>query len=170
MTVPGNTIVLRPMRPDDIEDVARIERQSFSTSWTAQAYLNELANPVALYLVASIGETLVGFAGFHRVVDEAHVTNIAVDPGWRGQRLGDRLLCGMLLLAREHGATRATLEVRARNTVARNLYARYGFVEAAVRKNYYADTGEDAQILWIYDLFDPTWSAAFDERRKSLGL
>ena len=170
MSQATETVTIRPMAAADIEAVAHLERAVFGNGWTVQAYLTELSNPAAVYLIATVEGVVVGFCGYHQIMDEAHVTNIAVAPSFRGRRIGERLMCGMLLVARERGTVQATLEVRQTNRVAQALYAKYGFVHAAVRKSYYADTGEDADILWIYDMNHPQWRRRFSELRAELGM
>lgn len=175
-TLPEDTpVFVRKMRATDIEQVSRIERTAFATAWSVQAYVTELANPNATYLVATCGkngflDNVVGYAGLWVVMDEAHVTTIAVRPGCRGNRVGERMLSEMLFLARKQGANRATLEVRSSNLVAHRLYEKYGFVWAAVRKNYYSDNNENADILWINDMDDPAWRRRYNELRVELDL
>lgn len=166
----SETVTVRPMVAADIEAVAHLERAVFGSGWTVQAYLTELSNPAAVYLVATVDGALVGFCGYHQIMDEAHVTTIAVSPEFRGRRIGERLMCAMLVVAKERGAVQATLEVRHTNRVAQNLYAKYGFAHAAIRKGYYADTGEDADILWVYDMNHPQWRKRFAELRAELGM
>lgn len=102
---------------------------------------------------------VVGYAGFWLMVDEAHITAIAVSPVYRGLGLGDLLLLSLIDLAQEMGAHYLTLEVRASNTLAQNLYRKYGFKETGVRRRYYSDDNEDALIMWS----DPLESADFRE-------
>ena len=165
-------------RASDIEQVAKIERQSFSTAWNVQAYVTELSNPAAVYVVATTGarddaggngERVVGYGGLWVVMDEAHITTIAVIPTFRGRKIGDRLLIAMLQTAIGKGATRATLEVRQSNVPARRLYEKYGFDFAAVRKAYYADNGENADILWLNDMTTGEWQALFAAHRAATG-
>jgi ribosomal-protein-alanine N-acetyltransferase len=169
-------VTVRPMRGSDIEPVSKIERQSFTTAWNAQAYVTELSNPNALYLVVTLGdrdtetERVIGYGGLWVIMDEAHVTTIAIIPEFRGRKIGDRLLCAMLQAAMVKGATRATLEVRESNLPARRLYEKYGFAWVAVRKKYYADTNENADILWIDDMTTPDWSRLFADNRAALGV
>lgn len=158
------------MRGADIEVVARIERQSFSTPWNTQAYVTEIANPSACYLVAVVGGIVVGYGGTWVIMDEAHITTLAVDPEYRGGKIGDRLLADLLVMAQKKGATRATLEVRESNTVAKRLYEKYGFVWVAHRKAYYSDNNENADIMWIDDMTTPEWRHRFAQLRAALGL
>ena len=167
-------VVIRPMRVSDIEPVSKIERNSFTTTWNAQAYVTELSNPAAAYSVAVVGdrnagtERVIGYGGLWVIMDEAHITTIAVVPDFRGRHIGDRLLCRMLGTAIEKGATRATLEVRSGNEVGIGLYKKYGFVWAAIRKGYYADNNENADIMWIHDMTTPEWQRQFADNRAAL--
>ena len=86
------------------------------------------------------------------IVDEAHVTNVAILPAYRGQKLGEKLMTALIERAKERGALSMTLEVRESNTVAKGLYAKFGFVSRGVRRNYYTDTQEDALIMWCDQL------------------
>lgn len=158
------------MRASDIEHVSRIERGSFATAWNASAYLTELSNPAAVYIIAAIGEKVIGYGGLWVIMDEAHITTIAVVPEWRSLRVGERLLSEMLATARRDGATRATLEVRTTNEPAQRLYKRYGFLKAAVRKGYYSDNREDADILWLNDMNAASWREEFNKRRLEMGM
>ena len=146
-------ITIRPMRVEDIEHVSRLERRCYTLPWSSSAYVTEVGNPSAYYTVAALPDgTLAGYAGMWVNMGEMHLTTIAVDPVHRGLKIGERLLVDLLEEGLERGADRATLEVRERNTVARNLYVKYGFDDVAVRKNYYSDNGENALIMWANDL------------------
>src|SRR5205807_7845777 len=107
-------------------------------------------------------------AGMWVIMDEGHITTIAVDPQLRGRRIGERLMHGMLEEAIYRGATRATLEVREHNVVAQNLYRKYGFREAAIRKNYYTDNQENAIIMWADDIHDPAYARRLRQLRNEL--
>jgi ribosomal-protein-alanine N-acetyltransferase len=152
-TTQQNEIYLRHMTVDDLGGVHEVERLSFKTPWSTNAFLRELTeNIYADYIVAMCGERVVGYAGMWIVIDEAHVTNIAVHPEFRGRKIGERLLTTMFERAKLRGALRMTLEVRPSNDVAKSLYGKHGFLAKGLRKNYYSDTGEDAVIMWKYDL------------------
>jgi ribosomal-protein-alanine N-acetyltransferase len=161
-------LFVRPMMGHDIEAIAQIERRSFPTCWNTQAYVTELSNPNAVYLVALYGGRVVGYGGLWVIMDEAHITTIAVDPDLRGHHIGERLLVEMLVGAERKGATRATLEVRETNDAAKRLYDKYGFVWVAIRKAYYSDNNENADILWINDMTTPEWRRLFAENRARL--
>lgn len=147
--------VIQPMTITDLDQVLEVEQRSFSTPWSRFAFQTELnQNQYALYLVGKWRDTVIAYAGTWIVLDEAHITNVAVHPDWRGRGLSHRLLLALLAAAKARGAVRATLEVRAGNRVAQSLYVQHGFVFNGCRKGYYTDTGEDALIMWKNDLSD----------------
>ncbi|MFD2613788.1 ribosomal protein S18-alanine N-acetyltransferase [Paenibacillus gansuensis] len=141
--------VFRAMRAEDIPAIVEIENEAFTTPWTAGAFYNELTNNhFAKYMVMEIAGEIAGYGGMWMIMDEAHVTNIAVRAKYRGRKLGERLLREMQQTAAYIGAVKMTLEVRMSNTVAQNLYTKLGFARAGVRKGYYSDNQEDALIMW----------------------
>ena len=102
---PPLKVEIEPMRLDDLPAVHAIERASFASPWPADAYRTELeTNRLAQYLVARIGDEIVGYGGMWLMVDEAHITTFAVHPDWRRQRIGERLLLAFLDLAIDAGA------------------------------------------------------------------
>lgn len=156
------------MQRTEVKRVMEIERQSFSTPWHESAYLTELANPRAHYIVAGVDDHIVGYSGMWVIMDEAHITTIAVDPEARGKKLGEQLLIAMLEEAMRRGARRVTLEVREHNEIAKRLYRKYGFVPASIRRGYYTDNGEDAIVMTVYDLLSPTYQALFRQKKRAL--
>ncbi|MBM4408056.1 MAG: ribosomal-protein-alanine N-acetyltransferase [Chloroflexi bacterium] len=156
---------VEPMSVDDLEAVHRIERASFRTPWPAHAYRTEIeTNRLAQYVVARVDGRVVGYAGMWLMVDEAHITTFAVDPDWRRQGVGERLLVALLDLAGARAAREATLEVRLSNLPARRLYEKYGFRPVGVRPRYYSDDNEDALIMTT----EPLASARMLERVQLL--
>ncbi|MGO0058992.1 ribosomal protein S18-alanine N-acetyltransferase [Brevibacillus fluminis] len=143
-------LTFRFMTLDDVEAVGELERLAFPTPWPVDAFVNELTiNQNAKYLLAIADEKVVAYCGVWVILDEAHITNIAVHPDYRGRKIGERLMRQIMGLARLFGAERMTLEVRPSNTTARNLYGKLGFIAAGVRKGYYSDNNEDAIIMWV---------------------
>lgn len=137
------------MRLRDLDEVLAIEHSSFPTPWSRASYHRELVvNGYATYLVGRIDGRLASYGGMWVVLDEAHITNIAVHPQFRGRGLGWLTLTALEARARELEASRMTLEVRVSNHVARRLYEKAGFRGTGVRRNYYSDTGEDAIVMW----------------------
>ncbi len=151
MTSEDGLVTFRRMTMRDLDEVLRIERASFSAPWSRNAFAGELMdNHFAEYLVMYSGPQMIGYGGMWVIVDEAHVTNIAVYPEHRGKKNGERLLRMMMAEASARGARRMTLEVRVSNEVAKRLYRKLGFVDAGVRKGYYTDNHEDALIMWAH--------------------
>ena len=144
-----DNILVRPMAIADVDGVMAVEKDSFSTPWSRSAFEEELAqNRLARYIVAEEDGQVVGYAGMWLVINEAHVTNVAVSSSRRGEGIGRLLMETLMELARETGMGSMTLEVRVSNMVARHLYETLGFAEARIRKNYSSETKEDDLILW----------------------
>ncbi|KIY23043.1 MULTISPECIES: ribosomal protein S18-alanine N-acetyltransferase [Mesobacillus] len=146
----NNTITFRKMTIDDLDDVMIVEANSFTLPWSREAFFNELTkNQFAQYLVVEVDQLVVGYCGVWIIVDEAHITNIAVLPDYRGMKLGEALMARVIELASDMGACRMTLEVRVSNERAQNLYRKFGFQKGAIRKKYYTDNMEDAIVMWV---------------------
>ena len=139
-----------PMRRRHVRAVLRIEQQVYPRPWTMSLFLSELAlRSSRAYFVARVGREVVGYGGLMLSADDGHITTLAVDPRWQ---IASRLL---LVLAREAIAreTRSlTLEVRLSNRPAQELYRKFGFAPVGVRKNYYAETNEDALVMWAHEV------------------
>jgi len=166
---PPLRMTIEAMRLEDLEEVQRIEQASFSTPWPSNAYRSELmTNRLASYLVARIDGRIVGYGGMWLMVDEAHITTFAIHPGWRRQRIGERLLLAFLDLARDRHAREATLEVRLSNLAARRLYEKYGFRPVGLRPRYYSDNNEDALIMTTEPLSDPRLRARIERLREAI--
>lgn len=137
----------------DLDGVLAVESESFSNPWTRDMYTWELQNQSMCHilLVRTADCRVAGFCAFWLVFDEIHINNIAMRPGFRTRGIGTALLRQVLAEGRQLGARRATLEVRASNVQARRLYARLGFRQAGLRRNYYSHPVEDALILWRDD-------------------
>ncbi|MFZ5633815.1 MAG: ribosomal protein S18-alanine N-acetyltransferase [Bacillota bacterium] len=138
------------MLPEHLDQVMDIELRSFPIPWSYSAFLFELAeNDFAFYIVALVKGKVAGYAGMWIVLDEAHITNVAVHPGYRGRGIGRELMMELLSRAAVLGAVKVTLEVRVSNQVARNLYESLGFENRGLRRKYYSDNNEDAVIMWL---------------------
>ena len=149
----NESITVRPMVMTDVDGVMAVEHDSFLTPWSRSAFEEELAqNRLARYIVAVENGEIVGYAGTWLVINEAHVTNVAVSGQRRREGIGRLLMQKLMELARENGMESMTLEVRVSNAAARHLYDQMGFVAAGIRKNYYSETKEDALILWCEKL------------------
>ena len=145
----NDSIIVRDMIETDIDKVLDIETKSFTTPWSRDAFVMEITNNrLAKYIVAEKNGEIVGYGGMWLIIDEGHITNIAVYPEYRGQGIGHYLVKKLINICEERDMTSITLEVRASNSVAQSLYKKYGFEEAGIRRGYYTDTKEDAIIMW----------------------
>ena len=150
-------ITIRKMKEEDVKRVAELEAICFITPWSYRSLLGELSNDVAYYAVAEEDGEVIGYAGEWIMFDEAHMTNIAVNPEQRKRGVARALILHLMKEALRRGGERMTLEVRENNHNAQRLYASLDFAYAGLRKRYYSDTGENALILWnncIIDTFE----------------
>jgi ribosomal-protein-alanine N-acetyltransferase len=152
------TVQVTPMRRRHLRSVLSIEAQVYPRPWTMALFLSELGLRASrAYYVARVGRDVVGYVGLMIGVDEAHVTTIAVHPTWHRHQIGTRLL---LVAAREAVARESaalTLEVRVSNKGAQALYRRFGFRPVGVRKGYYAESNEDAVVMWAHEIDAPEY-------------
>jgi ribosomal-protein-alanine N-acetyltransferase len=149
----GAAVHLVPMRRRHLRAVMRIEAQVYPRPWSLPLFMSELnLRSSRIYYVARVGGSVVGYCGLMLVDEDAHITNIAVDPAWHRHQIGTRLLMNAARQAVARRANRLTLEVRMSNSGAQALYRKFGFESAGVRKNYYAESREDALIMWAYGL------------------
>ncbi|GAW92510.1 ribosomal protein S18-alanine N-acetyltransferase [Calderihabitans maritimus] len=139
---------IEPMQVKHLEEVLAIEKVSFPTPWSRHAFWSELCqNEFAHYFVCTVEGKVAGYAGMWVILDEAHVTTLAVAPEFRGRKLSRALLAELVRQATCLGANYITLEVRPSNYPARKLYGSMGFEATGIRKGYYTDNQEDAIIM-----------------------
>ncbi|WP_429158316.1 ribosomal protein S18-alanine N-acetyltransferase [Desulfitispora alkaliphila] len=144
------------MKLDHVQQVLAIEQESFPTPWSEKAFKGELKdNDFARYYVCvqAAGleggtDKVIGYVGMWLVIDEAHITTIAVDPGARSAGVGQFMLINIFREAISLGIKKMTLEVRPSNSAALSLYKKLGFEPKGIRHRYYSDNGEDAIIMW----------------------
>lgn len=142
-----------PMRRRHVRSVLRIEQQVYPRPWSMSLFLSELAlRSTRAYFVARVGRDVVGYAGLMMSADDGHITTIAVDPRWKRHQIATRLLLVLAREAIERDARSITLEVRLSNKAAQELYRKFGFAPVGVRKNYYAETNEDALVMWAHEV------------------
>jgi len=151
---PKGELVIRPMTYSDLDEVVRLEKMCFGFgAWSRGAFAQELKRgPKSYFVVARVGEVLVGFAGWRQEDEEAHVANIAVHPKMRGRKIGELLLRVILEKAVERGLNSSLLEVRKSNIVAQNLYRKYGYKVLTIRRGYYQFPLEDAVVMKLDDI------------------
>ena len=154
-----------PLRAEHLDAVLEIEARTSPAGWSRNIFLTELGQPeTRCYVVAEDAERgIVGFAGVQIMVDEAHVTTIAVAPEQRRRGIATRMLVALLHAARARGARAATLEVRLHNSAARGLYAGFGFRPVGIRPRYY-EGKVDALIMWAHDIDGPEYGRLLAER------
>ena len=147
-----------PMRRRHLRSVLKIEAQVYARPWSLSLFVSELAlRTTRAYYVARINGVLVGYAGLMVTEDDGHVTTLAVDPAWHRHKIGTRLLLTLAREAIRRGAANLTLEVRVTNRAAQEMYRRFGFRPAGIRKNYYVETNEDALVMWAHDVDTPDY-------------
>lgn len=143
-------LIIRRMTIEDLDDIIEVEKTSFSIGWSRSSFEEELRNILATYLVAELENKVIGYIGMWFVIDECHITNVAVHSNYRKKKIATMLVKRMFELCEEHLSTYVTLEVRKNNLPAQCLYKKFGFNEEAVRKEYYKNpdnTREDAIIM-----------------------
>jgi len=141
------------MHIEHLEEVTEIEQSVYPSPWSINSFSSEIQeNSLAFYFVALLKNKVIGYAGIWIILDEAHITNLAVHPGYQCQNVGSMLLKHLIVEAFSYGAIRMSLEVRCSNIRAQKLYLRHGFVVRGVRTKYYSD--EDALIMWLDNLGD----------------
>lgn len=141
--------IVREMTEKDIDGVLAIEREVFTTPWSREAFVLEITkNELAKYIVAEKDNKIVGYGGIWLILDEGHITNIAVSSQYRGQGIGNLIVEKLIDVCEKKGIKNMTLEVRKSNLIAQSLYKKYDFIDCGVRRGYYSDTKEDAVIMW----------------------
>ncbi|MDX9975041.1 MAG: ribosomal protein S18-alanine N-acetyltransferase [FCB group bacterium] len=136
-----------PLHEEHLEAIMAIEVEAYPEPWTLRMFQDEIRMARSYFYVGFLGEELAVYGGFWLVVDEAHITSVAVKDVYRGRGLGRKLMDHLLDEAEIIGATRATLEVRVSNQVARSLYVSLGFRPVGIRKGYYPKNNEDAVVM-----------------------
>ncbi len=160
----GADVTITAMRRRHLRGVLAIEGRVYPRPWSLGLFTSELSLRASrVYVVARAGATVVGYAGLMVVVGEGHVTTVAVDPAWHRAKVGTRLLLALAAQARDRGVTGLTLEVRMSNEAAQALYARFGFVPAGVRRNYYVETNEDAMVMWAHGVDSDAYAERLGE-------
>jgi len=161
-------VTFEQMLTEHLPTVWEIEKRSFTLPWHHTSFANELTNSSAFYFVAKRSGSVVGYGGMWLLIDEAHITTIAVDPVYRGRRIGEQILLELIDVAINKGMRQATLEVRESNLAAQNLYKKYGFKAVAVRRRYYPDNKENAVVMWTEDMRFPEFQSMLAKHRAEL--
>lgn len=159
-------VQFREMTLTDIPVILELEREIYPQPWSEGIFVDEISRSDRVYIVAERNNAIVGFAGLMLIEQDAHVTTIAVSPESRKAGLGTRLMLRLVAAGLERGASNLTLEVRATNVGAQQMYARFGMAAVGVRKHYYRD--DDAVIMWAMDIDQPEYAARLEDIRTGL--
>ncbi|UKP00914.1 ribosomal protein S18-alanine N-acetyltransferase [Nostoc sp. UHCC 0870] len=156
----SSNLKLKSLTSEDLSAILELDQACFGGLWTLEGYQRELDSPNSDLLgifAPHSSKTLLGMGCFWSILEEAHITIVAVHPQYQRQGLGQALIYALLKTASDRNLELATLEVRASNEAAISLYQKFGFKTAGRRRRYYQDNGEDALILWLSDLQQPSF-------------
>lgn len=163
-------ITIKPMTQAVIDNVIAIEAASYGEHhWSKESFFNELSNELARYYCAfNDNGNLMGYAGTWQILEEAHLTNIAVSPDFRRRKVAESMLAVVIDECLKNGIKYITLEVRVSNTPAINLYEKYGFKSLGTRKGYYQNNNEDALIMWTENMFYDKFKVKYEKNLEDL--
>ncbi len=163
-------ITIKRMTPEDIDGVISIEEQAYGDHhWSKDSFMNELNNELARYYsLFNENNELCGYAGCWHILDEAHVTNIAISANHRRKKYGEALLKRIIDDCYLEKIKYITLEVRVSNQAAINLYTKYGFTSFGTRKGYYQNNNEDALIMWTKNIFFDEFKNPYEKITQEL--
>lgn len=163
-------IKIRPMEKSDVDAVMKIEEKAYGEHhWSKDSFYGELSNDLAHYYCAFDTENnLVGYAGSWLILDEAHITTIAIEPEQKRKKIGEALLNAILQTCYKNEIKYITLEVRVSNIQAISLYEKYGFKSLGTRKGYYQNNNEDALIMWTENIFWDKFKLLYQKNAEKL--
>lgn len=162
---------IQKMEYKNIDDILSIEESCYGKHhWSRDSFLTELSNKISSYRCIIEKETnkCVGYIGIWKIIDEAHITNLSINPDYQNKKLAHRLLLDMLDECYKSKIKYITLEVRVSNEKAIHLYEKFGFKSLGIRKNYYQDNNENALIMWSENIFDKKYTDLYDNLRKEV--
>jgi ribosomal-protein-alanine N-acetyltransferase len=162
--MPPLTLRIEKLRRRDLRSILPIEAKVFPEPWSVEVFNSELAlRKGRLYRAAWDGQVMAGYIGFMIVDDEAHMTTIATAPSHQRSGVARTLIIDCIHTLLTQGVKHLSLEVAANNEPAQTLYRRFGFAPVGVRKNYYPVTGQDALVMWVYDIDTEEYARRLDE-------
>ena len=163
-------IIISPMSKDDVEAVVEIEAEAYGKHhWAKSSFYDEMSNNLAKYYVAKTPDgTLVGYAGTWHIIDEGHITTIAVKKEYLRNHIGEAIIQRIIEDCYKNNIKYLTLEVRVSNVPAIKLYEKYGFQSLGTRKGYYQDNNEDALIMWTENIFYDKFKALYEKNCENL--
>ncbi|MGF1675694.1 MAG: ribosomal protein S18-alanine N-acetyltransferase [Rivularia sp. (in: cyanobacteria)] len=154
-------IQIQPLSNEHLEAILELDKICFGGLWSKVAYEREMDSPnseIQGIFSSHTGEKLLGMGCFWSILEEAHITILAINPEYHRQGMGTALLYSLIKTARDRNLERVTLEVRVSNQAAISLYEKFGFKTAGRRRRYYQDNGEDALILWLGGIHKPDFA------------
>ncbi len=152
---------IQSLSKENLSAIVELDKVCFGGLWSKEAYQREMDSPNSEIIgtfSSQTGEKLLGMGCFWSILEEAHITILAVNPQYHRQGIGATLLYSLITAAGDRGLERATLEVRVSNQAAISLYEKFGFKAAGRRRRYYRDNNEDALILWLGGIHQPDFS------------
>lgn len=163
------SITIKRMQKTDVDAVIAIEEKVYGDHhWSKESFLDELSNELARYYCVFNEDKLIAYCGCWQILEEVHVTNIAVSPEFRKCHIGETLLMKIIDDCYKNMAKYITLEVRIGNLPAISLYKKYGFKSLGVRKGYYQDNNEDALIMWTENIFYDKFKSRYEKNVNEL--
>jgi len=163
-------IFIKNLSNAHLDEIMQIEALSYGEHhWSRDSFVSEIKSPISQYLCAlnEQGKTM-GYMGMWKVIDEAHITTLAIHPDYRNKGVAQALVISSVENCLEAKIKYITLEVRKSNNAAISLYEKFGFKSLGVRKNYYQDNGEDALIMWTENIFHENFQSLYNKNRKVL--
>ncbi|MDQ6931319.1 MAG: ribosomal protein S18-alanine N-acetyltransferase [Candidatus Eremiobacteraeota bacterium] len=166
--LPGG-MAIQTMDDSHLAEITQIETLSFPSTWPHNAFRNEIHdNKLAHYFVGIVGGRAIAYGGIWVILEDSHITTIAVHPDYRGKKYGEIMLLHLLEETIKHGASWITLEVRESNVAAQRLYRKYGFTIVSTRRGYYSDNNENALVMWAGNLKGPLYVNRLQALRKGI--
>jgi len=165
-----SVIKIEPMTRENLDDIIKVEEKAYGEHhWSKESFFNELNNKLARYFCAfDENGNLTGYCGCWQILEEAHITNVAVSPDCRRCHIGEALLTTILKSCYKEKIKYLTLEVRVSNEPAIKLYEKYGFKSLGIRKGYYQDNNEDALIMWTENIFYDKFKSIYEHNLRNL--
>lgn len=166
--LPGR-MSIETMTDSHLAEITQIESLSFPSTWPQNAFRNEIHdNKLAHYFVGIVAGRAIAYGGIWVILEDSHITTIAVHPDYRGKKYGEIMLLHLLDETIKHGASWITLEVRESNIAAQRLYRKYGFTIVSTRRGYYSDNNENALVMWAGNLKGPLYVNRLHALRKGI--
>lgn len=150
-------LVIYQMTKDDINDVTYLEKACFGNRWQPTSFQRELTNPNSIHFVARLGTKAIGFSGYWQIIEEGHITSVAVLPQYRRKKIAQYLLLALIEDCLRKNVKWVTLEVKETNIPAQELYKKFGFKVFGKRRRYYQDDDTDAYVMWTDDIYTPEY-------------